>query len=136
VHAHSVGSDADFAAYGGSFLSEERLKFRRFAKERISDRLVKDIKHHILFDGALHAVDLYIWPTQVVRECPATNSIEEITGYIRGIKNTGIRYTDEMGDVRLATVDGENVARTVEEFWDDIFYGYYSNLYLRLAEYC
>jgi hypothetical protein len=126
----AVGSDADFVASGGSFLSEEGLRFQSFARERISDELAEDIKQYIMFDGELRPTDHHIWP-QLMRNCPTTNNIEEITDYINDIE----RWFPEIVESSFMRYK-EEIVETVEKFWNEIFYDYYSDLYPKIVGYC
>lgn len=127
----AVGSDADFAASGGSFLSKEGLRFQSFAREKISDKLVEDIKHYIMFDGKLLPTDDYFWPQVLMCKCPVTNNIKEITDYIKNIE----KWIPEIAETPFME-QREGIAETIEQFWNEIFYEYYSNLYPELVDSC
>jgi len=134
----AVGSDADFdlAPFGlsGSFLSEEGLKFQKFARERISDKTAENIRQYILLDGVLLATDDQWWPSCMMWNCPTTNNIEEITEYILSIDDMNIR--DAEGLKAYIIRHRKDIADTVESFWNEVFYAYYSDIYPRLVEQC
>jgi hypothetical protein len=135
----AVGSDADFdlAPFGisGNLLSEEGLKFQKFARERISDELVEDIKRYILFNNALSANEIFWWLQNVMWKCPETNDIDRIIGYIKGLNEADLRWTSEKRKAGIIE-NRTNIAKTIKEFWNGAFYDYYSNLYPELVAYC
>jgi len=133
----AAGSGTDFDSFGGSekVLSEEGLKIQRFAGEKMSDKLIRGIRHYIMLDGALLATDDGKWPQCVMWKCPVTNSVKDLTEYVRSIKDTDIRWMPE--ELKTGIVrHREEIAEVIEEFWDEIFYEYYSSLHPRLVRRC